>query len=51
MSPRCWAASSRYSVTACALVDAPAAYGGYETLYNRCRPCSQKGVFQLIFSP
>ena len=29
----------------------PAAYGGYKTLYNRCRRFWQKGVFQLTFSP
>ena len=31
-------------------VDAPAAYGPYKTLYNRCRRWWEKGVFQLIFS-
>ena len=37
-------------VTAGALVDAPAAYGPYNTLYNRSRRWSEKGVFQLLFS-
>ena len=37
-------------VTACALVDAPAAYGPYKTLYNRFRRWSEKGVFKLLFS-
>ena len=31
-------------------VDAPATYGPYKTLYNRCRRWSEKGVFQLILS-
>ena len=31
--------------------DAPGlADGPHKTLYNRCRPCSDKGVFDLIFS-
>ena len=30
--------------------DAPAAYDPHKTLYNRCRHCSGKGVFDLIFS-
>ena len=31
-------------------VDAPAADGPHKTLDNRCRCCSGKGVFELIFS-
>ena len=31
-------------------MDAPAAYGPYTTLYNRCRGWSEQGIFQLLLA-